>query len=498
MLVRIKRYNQIIRVLAKYELSWILSQVFRKKQIQPTQPQTIVLAMQELGGAFIKLGQVIAMRPDLVGTANATVFEQLLDTVVEEKITTFPKEFHVHPKPVACGSVAQVYKAQYKNKLVALKVLRPSSKKIFYADIHIIRQIAKIIHAQNTLPGINILKVVDEFERYTKTELNLTHEAHYTQTFAQHHNTKVHIPLVYAYSQNYIALEYIHGTPILKTTLTTTQKKRIAQELCTYVFEQLFIRRIFHADLHAGNVFVTPQKTLAILDFGIIGQLDAQTGQIVYELFAQLSAGNLDGVATALTELHMGETVVDTLQLRQGLLYALGEYYNKEQSEFDLQFALTQLLECAHKSKLELPANLILCIKSLVTLEGLIKKLDGQFNVVQVAKQFVGSHKKETIIKTIKQVPKLIYDTLKTVAKAEETFEKIRYDIHISAKHITQSVLKLVLAMIGSALIIASAVTVTLKPSIGNYSYSSIICAIGAIYCIYTIFKRGKSDEKVY
>jgi ubiquinone biosynthesis protein len=496
MLIRIRRYNQIIQVLAKYELSWILSHVFVKKQVRTTQPQTIVNIFQELGGAFIKLGQVLAMRPDLIGNENAKIFEQLLDKVAEEKITKFPTEFHVHPKPIACGSVAQVYKAQYKNQLVALKMLRPSSKKIFYADIHIIRQIAKIIYAKELLSGIDIRKVVDEFERYTQTELNLTHEAHYTQTFAQYNHPKVHVPKVYAFSPTYIALEYIHGTPILKTTLTTKQKKELAKQLCTYVFEQLFIHRIFHADLHAGNVFVTSQKTLAILDFGIIGQLDAQTGQTVYELFAKLSSGDLDGVAQALIELHMGDTVVDKIQLRQGLLYALGEYYNKEQSEFDLQFALTQLLECAHKSKLELPANLILCIKSLITLEGLIKTLDSTFNVVRVAQTFVGAHKQETIIRTIKQVPMLIYDTLKTVARFQETVEKIRFDIHSASQHIHYSVQMLIKGMIGSALIVASAITTPLSPNIGGYSYVSILCAVAAGYFVYQTLQRGTSNEK--
>ncbi len=401
-------YHLIEMFSLKYHLPW--HKRFHKHEgIIETQPETVREIFERLGGAFLKLGQLLALRPDLVGIEYAKAFEKLLEHVepvewdeVKEQIEKhLPKGVQTFKKiektAIASGSIAQVHKAElYDGTVVAVKVCRPNIKKKFKSDISILYSFTRVLSKRYNLGFMDPEKVIQEFEEYTLKELDLNHEARNMKRFARNfsNDPTVHIPEIYTKLSNekILVMEYINGEKLIKKR-PHGQNKEIIEKLTSAVYTQLFEHGFFHADLHPGNIFVLPAKKgkkkseiqIAFLDFGIAGYIDSVLKDQMGELFVALVQGSLEKTAMALISLNTTKSNPNLRELEIGIYHAIGEFYGLPLDEMPVAEMFHNCIDVARKNKISLPAQMVLFSKSLLTLDGSCRELDPHFDVVGAA-----------------------------------------------------------------------------------------------------------------
>ena len=304
----LSRLKEVVNTLSKKGLNtYIIRYGFaqylpffnRKTQLVPFDlAQKLRETMEELGGAYIKLGQMLSLRPDLIPAAYCDEFGKLLDNVPAESIDTVKqiveKAFnhpvkdifsHIDPRPLGSASIAQVHKARLKNgNAVAIKVQRPGAEEQFKSDISIMKHLALKIskHFQN---HVNPLIIVEEFERYTQEELNFETEAEHIEqmlTLAPRHIT---IPKVYSEYTNktVLTMQYLDGAKVID--LSSAKKKQVLNVLVPALISQVFEQGVFHADLHPGNILLLDNGNVGLLDFGIVGSIDDSTRKRGLDLY---------------------------------------------------------------------------------------------------------------------------------------------------------------------------------------------------------------------
>jgi len=400
--------REIVSVLFDYEMHHFIKVLGLKmhlpvhKRFEPTsehfmtQPETIREIFEKLGGAFIKLGQLLALRPDLIGHEYSKEFEKLLvdvppedPIVIKGLIKDIPcKKFDA--KPLGSASIAQVHKATLDGKTVAIKIKKPDVDKKFHEDIQIMEYFARKIKEKYNPSYVDPVDIVDEFKRYTEKELDFKHEASNIKKFANNFkkNKDILIPKVYEkYSnKNILVMEFIDGKNIFETKYKN--KHAIINKVVSAVQKMIFEDRFFHADLHPGNIYIKGNR-IVFLDFGIVGHIDQTLDRKLFYLYSSLVEPNLDRVADALLDLNIGSREPDIQCLKDGLYDVLGDDYDQPIENMDFGKIFYGAIEVARKSHIKVPAQLVLFGKSLATVQGFCKEIDPKFNIVKHAKPYV-------------------------------------------------------------------------------------------------------------
>src|SRR3989344_2958918 len=271
----ISRIKEVMHVLSKYGLGSVLCEYgfahcvpfFKRftKEMPADVPQRLCHALEELGGAYIKLGQMLSSRPDLIPPTFCNEFAKLLDHVpaqsIEDIKAAIEHEFkkpskvmfkNIDPRPLGSASIAQVHKARLPNgKAVAIKVQRPHIARQFAEDIELMRAVAQKL--QKHMTRIKPVLIVQEFERYTKRELNFMTEGTNIEDMQKGKPKNIVIPNVFwsHTTEKVLTMEYLDGTKLSEARLPQVH---VAQELVDAFIEQVFKAGVFHADLHAGNI----------------------------------------------------------------------------------------------------------------------------------------------------------------------------------------------------------------------------------------------------
>lgn len=427
-LLNIKRLSEIVRVLGKYEFTYLLYRLnltrhlplhkrFDSRMKPNLNPLLARQILEDLGGAFIKLGQILALRPDLIGQEYSREFEKLLldcrpvgIDVIKEAVKHLPIT-NLSYEVLGSGSIAQVHKAKLNDRDVAIKVKKPNVDKIFREDIAIMEYLAKKIKKRFDISYIDVLDVVSEFKKYTQKELNFEFEAKNIQKFATNFQSVnyIKVPEVFAEysSRDVIVMEYIEGKSILEMPRTD---KAIIEKITRACYKMIFEDRFFHADLHPGNIYFNKDKII-FLDFGIVDRIGKELENKLFALFASLIEADLEGTVDALIDLNIGIQDVDEVVLKEGIENILGDYYNVPIKDMNFGQIFYGAVDVAKQSRIKMPANIILFGKSLVTMEGFCKEVSSDFNIVQNAKPYV----KKIIAQ--KSSPKNIANQSKKIAK---------------------------------------------------------------------------------
>ncbi len=405
--LNLKRLRQISHVLFRHGFMRVLSNIgFLKylplhKRIKGVQeksvsPIDIREIFEELGGAFLKLGQLLALRPDLIGKDYAKELEKLLnhiDPVPFEKLKDNIKHINfefIDKKPLGTASIAQVHKAKIDGHDVAVKIKKPFVDEMFKEDIKIMEFFAKEIEKHYDLSFVSLSEIVIEFKSYTKKELDLSHEARNIQRFYKnfHNYENVKIPKVYdEYStKDVVVMQYLEGNNILDVKIKNGHQ--VIRIITDAVYKMIFEDRFFHADLHPGNIFIHNNKII-FLDFGIVGRIDEELEKKLFSLFSALVEPNLEKTAESLLDLHIGNEDVDEEYLKRGIEDTLGDYYDHSLKDLNFEEIFYNSIEVARKSGIKMPAHLVLFGKSLVTMDGFCREIDPDFNVIQNAKPYV-------------------------------------------------------------------------------------------------------------
>lgn len=419
----VNRLRQIADVLFRKEFGFVLEKLDLKhhlslkhrvqrsefKKYNHVPPVKVREAMEELGGAFVKLGQLLSLRPDLIPREYAEEFEKLQDAMPGfefAKVKAIVEKELGHPlhdlflkfetEPLAAASIGQVHKAWLKNgKKVVVKVKRPGIEDVFMTDIDLLRHLAHLL--ENKYPAIkdyDFKGIIDQFEEYTKDELDYQIEAHNLDIFCQHfrRDIKVKIPQVHHdfTTKNVLTLEFIDGFKLssLKPKENPFDRRIVTTVFVHSIIKQVLEHGLFHADPHPGNVLVLRDNKIAFLDFGIVGKIRNDLKPKVQNIFVALSLADRDLLADAFIDVGIVGRYADTEQLKKDLSKHLGQYYDLSLRDLDMKEIFFDVLDLARTYKMKFPPDFVLLLKAMATAEGLAKKVCPEFKYVESWKQY--------------------------------------------------------------------------------------------------------------
>lgn len=381
-----------------------------KAREQPL-PVRLRVALENLGPIFVKLGQVLSTRPDLIPPAYAHELAKLQDKVppfdaersrqqIEQSLGKPIAELYAEfeSEPIASASIAQVHRATlFDGTRVAVKVLRPNLNEVIDQDLALMRVAATWI--ERLFADGKRLKpreVVAEFDKYLHDELDLMREAaNASQLRRQFENSKqIIIPQVYfdLCSREVMTLEWMDGIPISETKLLEERGislKKLARYGVEIFFTQVFTYGFFHADMHPGNILVSDDGRYIALDFGIVGSLTDYDKRYLAINFLAFFNRDYHRVATA--HIESGWVPPDTRaeDLEAAVRTVCEPIFNKPLSEISFGLVLMRLFETSRRFNVEIQPQLVLLQKTLLNIEGLGRQLDPELDLWDTAKPFL-------------------------------------------------------------------------------------------------------------
>jgi ubiquinone biosynthesis protein len=498
----LKRLREIIQILSKYEFGYIIEKTKLKhkiplisrsyeydslEELDESTPERIRLVLQELGPTFIKLGQTLSTRPDLVGERMAQEFTRLqednpplewevIKTTLEEELGPLETVFEsFDPEPLGSASIGQVHRGVLKSgEEVAVKIQKPGVERVIRSDIALMRFMARRIHSYiprfriYNLPGI-----VEEFERSILKEIDYENEAinlkRFGYNFQKDHT--VYVPQVYSphSTQKVITMELIQGRKISEVTEEDGYNlKLIAKRGALSYFKQVVEHGYFHADPHPSNIFILNQNVLCYLDFGMMGVLDEDFRQDLAELFIYLMDTNVKGTISKLKHMGILNEYVDTRSLKYDLTDLLYKYYGTELNQ--VHGGLDDMLRLMRKYRVAMPRELVLLVRGIGMVEETGRKLDPSFNAVEVSQPLVRkiARKRLSPLTFLDYLKKNMFEMEYTMKNVPQSITRTLYklesgDMRIKVEHtgLERSTNKLSLSMVLAALLIGSSLIMT-------------------------------------
>lgn len=424
----IRRYRELIAILIKYGFQDIVEQlklryyfergknVFRKEpekdiELRP-RAERFRLMLEEMGTTFIKFGQILSTRRDIVPDDMIRELEKLQDTVPpfpsEQAYAVIRDEFEteleeifaeISPQPIASASIAQVYKATlHEGDVVALKVKRPGIEKRVAVDVEIMRNIAELV--EEYIEGAETLQpvsIVEEFARTIESEMNFHIEAHNISRFAQNFESWDALHTLHTYpdlsTRSVLTTDFVDGIKISQLERLSEahiDAPKLARVGAKSLLVQVFEHGFFHGDPHPGNLMVVEGDKLCFLDFGMMGRVDRQGRENLASLL--VSVVNRDDDMLTRTTIAIAtnpDDVRDTAKLKRDLSRFVDAYAYLPLNKIDAGDVLNDLLELLLEYGIRLPPEMYLLIKALVTIEGVGRHLDPQFEFLEFAKPYV-------------------------------------------------------------------------------------------------------------
>jgi len=424
----IKRYRTILGVLIKYGFGHFVEQLnidyylelgkrivtldkTPKELERLSQPQRLRLVMEELGPTFIKLGQLLSTRPDVLGKEYIKEFSKLQDKVpavpLEAISSQIQREFgypveelfaEFSEKPLAAASIAQVHRGKLKSgEEVVFKVRRPGITKMVETDIDVLMGLAYLI--EQHVPEVALydpVGLVKEFRRNIMRELNFTREGRTVDRFAVNFadSETVYTPKIFwDYSGEIVlTMEYIPGVKI--SDLETLQEKgydlkEIAKRGADAFLKQVLDYGLFHGDPHPGNVFILPDQVICMLDYGMVGRLGQDLKDQLIDLLQALLNRDVERIISQL--LYSGELAdeSDLRSLRRDLHDFIEDYYDVVLQDIKAGKLLSEFIEILTLHRIHFPPDYMLLAKALVVMEGVGRQLDPDFNMISEMRPYI-------------------------------------------------------------------------------------------------------------
>lgn len=451
------RQREIIEVVLSNGWDYMKGLLTGKKDEDPNIPTPEVLRniLVELGPFYVKLGQILSTRPDIlppnyikaltalqanVPPVSWEAIEILLSQELGQPIeSVFSK---INQQPIAAGSIGQIHRATLTTgEEVAIKFQRPGIDKIVEQDISLIKGVAELVSLTDFGENYDIVELADEFSQAIKAELDFTKEANYTDKIRNNlsesrwfDTEQLVIPKVYweVTSEKILVLEWLHGKPILEADLSIPEstksieirKQEITTLLFRAFFQQLYLDGFFHADPHPGNIFYLDNGKIAIIDCGMVGKLDPRTQQILTELLLAIFDLDAQGCTQLTIELSQGGKAESLERLRNDYEQILRKYYDLSLSQFNFSEVVYEILQIARKNKLKVPGNLGLYAKCLANLEGAARQFNPQINLFDEIKplmtdlfrrQLIGDTPLQTSLRTVLDLKSIYLKTPRQV-----------------------------------------------------------------------------------
>ncbi len=382
----------------------------RRELIRFTTGERVRLALEELGPTFIKFGQILATRPDLIPLDVIHELRKLQDDVPpfpgEQARQTIERELggsietrfaDFDTTPLAAASIAQVHRAKLRTgEEVVVKVRRPGLAEIIATDLDILLGLATLI--EENIPESRQYApraLAEEFRRSITLEIDLRNEAQNYQRFARNFagHAHVHVPQVHTglSTEEILTVEFIDGikaTDLPALEAAGLDRKRLARQGVDFVMEQVFIHGFFHADPHPGNIFVLPDHRFAPIDMGMMGQLDREMLDHLLEMIVGILLRDPDKIIRLFRKMELVDDDVDRAALHRDLRELIQYYYAVPIGEIDISTLITQLFEALARHRVKVPPELLLIGKAMATVEGMARDLDPSLDPIDAIRPF--------------------------------------------------------------------------------------------------------------
>lgn len=523
------RLTEIATVLASYGFGHIYRTKLGSKQEQQD-AERLRLAFEELGPTFIKFGQILSTRPDLLPKDYIEELSKLRDQApsfpFEQIKATFKEDFNedleevfawVDKEPLASASVAQVHRARtYEDEEVIIKVQRPDMEEDLLRDIRLFSRIISMTPETIKSFIVDADVALAEVEKITRIELDFRNEATALVRFRKYNQDRPVInapkPMLKYSSKRVLVEEHIKGINNLNINELLEvgyDREDFAQKFIYTFLAQIFDDGFFHGDPHPGNIIIS-EGQIVYLDFGLYGELSESNRKNLIEILEAIVLEDVEGLMNLLLQMAIVRSNVDRYQLYQDLETFFYLYVSRDINQIDIGQLFTDILAVTHKHDLIMPNDFILLAKSIGVIEGVISDFETDVNVMEVAKTYLKEREdfslyqrisKENISLKAYQLASDTWALPKTIKKALETISggRTRLNIEImdwnkKSVEINKMVNRIVFAIIIASLILASAV-ITVSVTSPGLSRLSVAIFIGAgimgLWLLISIIRSG-------
>lgn len=411
-----RRYREIARILAKHGWGWLSGRFAIPDQRQADErlggPGHVREMLEELGPTFVKLGQILSTRPDIVPEAYIDELSKLQDTaptlpfeeirrVIESEFGTSLCELYksFDPVPMAAASLAQAHRAKLiDGTRVIVKVQRPNIKETVETDIEIMFKRAQFLENHNARARLyGIVDLVDEFALTIREELDYTREGRNTDRLRQNlsADARVNVPIVYwnLTTTMVLTLQEMQGTKITDVAehpQDGLDPKALANRLASTFLEQVFVDGCFHADPHPGNILVTSSGEIALLDCGQVGRLDHENRGGAVRMLMAFEQQDSKVLADEILALGISQEEIDVRLFQRDLAKVMRTFYGLPARSVNMGRLLTRVLNVSTRHKIRMPVAFAVLAKVFTNIDGICRQLDPDFNFTEVARSYVG------------------------------------------------------------------------------------------------------------
>ncbi len=531
----LKRWREILAVLRRYGLADWLTQFqlpFRDALKDPggvplskyTREQRVKMALTDLGPTFIKLGQVLAARPDLVGPSLAEELKSLRASVPADSIEQVRETLHqelgedyeqhfttIESQPLATASVGQVHKAKLKDgNAVVIKVLRSEIEPTVRQDMEVLTGLAQLAEHVDAFAIWRPSDMVRQLAPMITREIDFARERqnleHFGEVF-ESHESGVLIPRAVRElcTRRVLVMEEMTGTSLSdflkdykeqsshqqqafsgptdqgseqdamdgsRAKDSSSTKDRLAEKLADVYLAMIFDEGLFHADPHPGNLIVASDGRLAILDFGMVGRIDENLRESIEEMLIAISQSDQYRLTRLIRRIGDAPLDLDESLLAIDVAEFIGTFGRQRLGEFDMTGAINSLSELLHRHAITLPNQSALLLKMLISLEGTLRELGASFDSLEMVRNFVRRVMRRRLSpeRRLRQARRIYHEAESFLESAPEELVSLmrqtrKGELRVVLEHqrIGPTVNRLVLGLMASAVFLGSSLLMAMK-----------------------------------
>jgi ubiquinone biosynthesis protein len=495
----VKRWTEIVAVLSKYGLADWLAQTnidFAKDRLSSREGDSIArltrearirLALTDLGPTFIKLGQLLSTRPDLVGKDLANELKQLqtstpadspdivrktVETELGQSLDDVFAEFEL--TSIASASIGQVHRARLKTgERVVVKVQHAGIESKVNEDLEVLGGLAQLAEQFPEFRPYRPTANVAEMGRTLRREPDFGREERNLHQFAELFRDDPTICIPRAFTElstpRILTMDMIDGIPLSQPGLLEAaglDREEVARRGANLYMQMIFTHGFFHADPHAGNIVLLPGNVIGLLDFGMVGRIDERLRENIEDMLLAIVQHDVPLLVRIIKQIGQAPPQLDEGGLNNDVADFVGHYSTQALDQFDVGGALTDMVQIMRRHGIMLPPNVAMLIKTLITLEGTARLLSPQFSLMEVMqpfhrglvlRRFSPARQARKLRRLYLELEQLVEVLPQRIVQILEQIQSGKFDVHLDHRGLGPSVNRLVLGLLASALFVGSA-----------------------------------------
>ncbi len=502
----LRRWQEIIVVLRRYGLADWLSRLrvdFIRDWIKDdsgtplasySREARIRMALTDLGPTFIKLGQVLSLRPDLVGSELAQELQSLQTQVPPDSFRDVREVVEGELKcpinevfssfaeiPIASASIGQVHDATLLDGTkVVVKVQHVNIHAKVNEDLEVLQGLAVMADRIPELAAWQPKSLVEQLSRTLRRELSFSREISNLQVFHRvlQSSDKLRIPITYpaCSSARMLTMEKLEGKSIHSLALHDEnghcERRDAAKRIATLYVDMIFVKGLYHADPHPGNILIQDDGTVGLLDFGMVGRIDDTLRQAIEEMLFAVYSQDSALLTSLIKRAGKIPPAIDEAMLSNDVADLIATYSSQPIESIDLAMALNDATDILHRHRITLPSQMGLLIKTLVTLQGTIRELSPGFSILEAVQpamiqlrrgRFSPRRQLRRIRRLYVELEGLVERMPSQISSLMELIQEGRLDVHLSHRGLSPSINRLVLGLLTSSLLLGSSILMASK-----------------------------------